>query len=133
MESAGSASIICGGVLSLLMLIFHTRFYRLFGWKEDLDKITVINSRIFYTIHVALILMFLGITALSFVFADELGMCSGLAAGFDIMYAAFWLWRTAWQLCYFRPSPNPAVHYSLTVIFLLLFVSYSLPVMLKYT
>lgn len=46
--------IITGGILSLLMVMFHTRFYKLFDWKKDFEKISIKNQKIFYTIHLAL-------------------------------------------------------------------------------
>ena len=132
--------IILGGIFSLLMVIFHTQFYKLFNWKEDFEKISVRNQRIFYTIHIALYLFFIIFAILSFVYINELSQCKGLAFGIMMGYSLFWLWRTAWQIIYFKPPKTRKdkgarkllyLHYLLIVIFLILFLAYGIPVALK--
>lgn len=133
--------IITGGILSLLMVVFHTRFYKLFQWKEEFEKITLRNQRIFYTIHIALLLLFLVFALLSFIYTEELSQASGLALGITAGYSLFWLWRTIWQIVYFRPSSSTTadprmrkflfLHHLLIFIFLLLFIAYLIPVISK--
>ena len=50
--------IIAGGVLSLVMMVFHIRFYVMFNWKDEFANISLKNQKIFYTIHIALLLLF---------------------------------------------------------------------------
>jgi hypothetical protein len=138
----GKISVIIGGIFSFIMVIFHIQFYKLFDWKEDFGKISGKNQRIFYTIHIALYLFFIIFTLISLIFLDEMSQCHGLAFGIMISYALFWLWRTVWQLIYFKPkktgkdnrAPKLLVfHYLLIVIFLILFITYSIPVVIKLT
>ena len=133
-------SIILGGIFSLLMVIFHIQFYKLFNWKEDLGKLSARNQRILYTIHVALYLFFIIFASLSFVYIDELSQCQGLAWGMTMGYSLFWLWRTVWQVIYFKPPKTRKdsdagkllfLHYLLIVIFLILFLAYGIPVVIK--
>lgn len=126
------AAIIAGGVLSLMMAWFHRGFYVLFGWRREFEKISPVNAKIFYTIHVALALLFLAFSLLSLVYFRELGRGEGLAGGVTICYSLFWLWRMAWQVTYFRPRRSgqgrtPILHYTLVVIFAALFVLYLVP------
>jgi hypothetical protein len=127
-------SILIGGILSLAMVIFHMRFYVLFGWKTEFEKVQRISHNIFYTIHIALLLFFVIFSIISFVYLKELAVCTGLAFGINLLYALFWLWRTLWQIFYFK-YPNgvkkSALHYILILVFSLLFISYSIPVILK--
>ena len=44
-------SIYIGGILTLFMAMFHIRFYKSFNWKEEYEKISPVNRKIFYTIH----------------------------------------------------------------------------------
>ena len=129
--------IITGGILSLFMVLFHTRFYKLFDWKKDFEIISAVNQKIFYTIHLALLLLFLAFSFISFAYANELSQCSGLACGITIGYSLFWLWRTIWQITYFRPPKNQKagkmifMHYLLIIVFGILFVVYLMPFILK--
>ena len=40
-------SIYTGGVLTVLMVFFHSRFTKIFNWKKDFDRITEKNKKIF--------------------------------------------------------------------------------------
>lgn len=134
MENAALASIYCGGIMTLLMAVYHTRFSKLFKWEDEFRRIRELNADIFYTIHLALLLLFSFFSLLTFIFAKELALPAGIALGIDIMFSVFWIWRAAWQIYYFRPAKKSRyiiIHYFLTVYFSLLAVSYLLPVILK--
>lgn len=129
--------IFIGAILSLSMAAFHSRFYRMFYWRRDFRNISQPNKRILYTIHIALLLLFVVFALLSFVYIDELSQPQGLALGITCLYALFWLWRTIWQIAYFRPPKGsdakkmPFIHYFLIAISALLFIAYGIPVALK--
>jgi hypothetical protein len=127
-------SILAGGILSLVMVIFHMRFYVLFGWKTEFEKVHQGNTRILYTIHIALILFFVIFSILSFVYYKDLAEVTGLAFGIVLLYALFWLWRTIWQIYYFKHPKGvkkSALNYFVLLIFSLLFISYIIPVLLN--
>ncbi len=136
--SFSEVCIYSGGVLSAGMAVFHSRFYTRFHWKDDFKIISFRNQKILYTVHIALLLFFCLFALLSFIFAKELALSSGLALGINILYSLFWLWRTIWQVFYFRSPPEMAVnsksaiHYIITIVFFLLFVSYFLPVFIQW-
>lgn len=129
--------IVLGGVLSFLMACFHTRFYRMFRWDSDFEKVTLLNHKVLYSIHIALLLLFFLFSILSFTYLDELANPKGLAFGITITYSAFWLWRLIWQIIYFRPQrpktgqKRPLLHYILLLIFALLFIDYLIPPLLS--
>ena len=128
-------SIYFGGVLTLLIAIFHTRFYKMFNWKNDFEKITIINARIIYTIHLALLLLFFMIAAISIIYAKELSQSVGLAFGFNLLYSIFWMWRLIWQFVYFKREKGqkiPPIGIFLIIILLLLVVSYLIPVICRF-
>lgn len=129
--------ILTGGTLSFFMVIFHCFFYRLFDWKLELNKIQLANHRIFMSIHVALILLFVIFAFLSFCYFREMANCNGIAFGLVICCSIFWLWRTIWQIIYFKIPKTvkkvPIFHYLLIVIFGLLFISYTIPIIIKLT
>jgi hypothetical protein len=127
--SISEFSIISGGVLSLALAFFHSRLYVRFDWKSEFEKIQVRNKRIFYTLNFALILLFAIFALLSFIYFKELGNCTGLALGVNLLYSLFWLWRAIWQIYYFKAKTT--LHYVMILIFSLLFIAYALPVFLK--
>ncbi|MBN2102742.1 hypothetical protein JW835_01735 [bacterium] len=128
--------ILIGGVLTLLMGFFHTRFYKLFLWERDFTKITGQNRRILYTIHIALLLLFFGLGAVSLWYYQVLARAQHLAQGLLFMLVIFWFWRALWQIIYFKPSRNRRLekyfwmHYILMVCFLSLCVLYLIPIVL---
>lgn len=132
---AAQISIICGGVLSVFMALFHTQFYRMFRWRKDFERITGVNKNIFYTLNQALIVLFFGFAVLSFACTKDLASATGLAFWLDLLLALFWAWRTVWQVVYFRPKDktvkNSPLHYVLTGYFFLLFASYVIPLILS--
>jgi hypothetical protein len=121
-------SIYFGGVLTIFMAIFHTQFYKLFKWDAEYRNITAINKKIFYTIHLALLLLFFGLGFLTLIYAQELSRCEGISLGINVLISIFWLWRTTWQVTYFK---GKIMHYLLIVYFFLLFIAYLIPVALK--
>ena len=121
-------SIYTGGILTLLMGLFHTQFFKLFKWEKDYERITLVNRKIFHTIHLALLLVFIAIGLVSLIYAKELSECNGISFGLCLSLAIFWLWRAGWQVYYFK---GKTMHYVLIIVFLLLCISYLLPVVLK--
>jgi len=127
-------SIYVGGVLTVLLALFHARFYRMFNWGADLKKIGLLNRRVLYTIHLALLLVFFMVGALSLMYAGELGASTGLAFGLNLLFSLFWVWRLVWQLYYFkgkRGQKVPPVSVLMVVWFALLAVAYLFPVLYR--
>ena len=121
-------SIYAGGILTLLMAIFHTQFFKIFKWKAEYRNVTELNKKIFYTIHLALLLMFFIIGILSLFYAQELSKCIGISFGLNLMISFFWFWRTIWQILYFK---GKLMHYVLIIIFSLLCMTYLIPIILQ--
>ncbi|MFQ5640247.1 MAG: hypothetical protein ACE5IR_19885 [bacterium] len=126
--------IVFGGILSLALAVFHCRFYKRFNWQAEFEKMSLVNSKIFYTLNIALILFFLIFAFMSFSHAEELSRGEGLAGVIVAAYSLFWLWRTVWQVIYFSPSKmnmkqsQLIMHYSLILLFVVLFILYLAPV-----
>jgi hypothetical protein len=125
---ASLISIYVGGILTILMAVFHTLFHRLFKWEAENRKLTVVNQKIFFTIHLALLLFFFGTGIFTLFYARELSRSAGICFGINLIISLFWLWRTIWQIIYFK---GKAMHYVLIVYFFLLFTTYFIPLILK--
>jgi len=123
-------SIYVGGVLTILLALFHARFYRMFNWAVDFGKIALLNRKVLYTVHLALLLLFFMVGALSLIYAGELGTSTGLAFGFNLLCSGFWIWRLVWQLYYFKRRVS-VVNVLMVVWFALLGGAYLLPVLYR--
>lgn len=121
-------SIYIGGILTLLMAIFHIRFPKIFKWGKDYAGISEINTKIFHTIHLALLLLLFIIGLLSLIYAKELSECIGISFGLNLMISILWFWRAVWQIYYFK---GKMMHYALIAIFSILFITYLIPIVLK--
>ena len=127
-------SIIIGSCLTILMIIFHVSFPKIFKWKKDFQRITVTNKRIFFTIHVALFLFFIIIAIITLVHINDLIKCEGINFSLLLLISLFWLWRMIWQIFYFKPEKGSKLlymHYILIIIFLLLSLSFITPILIK--
>lgn len=126
-------SLIVGSCLTIAMVIFHFFFPKLFKWEKDFQRITGTNKRIFFTINVALYLLFIIIALISLLHINELAQCTGIGFTFLLLISFFWLWRTIWQIVYFKPEKGSkliVMHVILILIFLLLCLSYITPILI---
>ena len=128
-------SIYVSGILTILMAMIHTRFYKMFNWKSEFENISPVNSRIFYTIHIALLLLFFVIGILLIANAKELSNSIGLSAGLNTVLSIFWLWRFIWQFTYFKRKKGqklPLIVVLLSTIFALLCISHFIPLLYRF-
>ncbi len=97
--------ILLGGFISLLVANGHRTFYKFFEWKKTFQKISVLDSKLFYTVHLFLIPIFLLFSYISFFHTEELVQVkTDLSRDLLIFYCLFWLSRGIWQIVYFPTS-----------------------------
>ena len=123
-------SIYVGGILTLVMAVIHTRYYKFFRWKAEFRKVTELNQKVFYTIHLALLLLFFILGTITLVYAEFLSDCRGMALGFNLGISLIWFWRAFWQIFYFES--NRAIHYLFMVHFFLAGAAYLIPVLNRF-
>ncbi len=122
-------SIYMAGSLTILIALFHTRFYKRFGWEQEYWKLTSVNKRIFYTIHLALTILFFLCGIFTLWYANELSSNHGIAFGLNLGLSIFWLWRFIWQIFYFSKNRKNPVTLFLTFCFFLIFAGYTYPIL----
>ncbi len=122
-----------GGLLSLLLGLFHCFFPRIFAWEQEFKRLSPRSARVLHTIHLFLIPFFFFFSYAAFFHTAELAGRSPLGLTLATFYAAFWLVRGVWQLAYFRP-PTPApstrfvlLHRVLTGVFFAMAAAFALP------
>ena len=125
------ASIYLGGILTLVIALYHTQLPKKLNWSEEFKNIKIYNYRILYTIHLALTILFFIIGIISLFFARELSESTGLAFGFNLLYSCFWIWRLTWQLTYLKKGKDQQttqINIAKTIVPFLISVSYLIPV-----
>ena len=106
---------IAGAALVLLALA-HVFFPKRFRWKEELERLSLLNRQIFlvHTFFIAAVLVFFG--GVSFFLAEELLRPGPLPRGVLLGFTVFWGLRLLVQLFVYDPSLwrgdrfNSAVH-----------------------
>jgi len=114
--------IIAGGLLTILVAVFHTRFYSIFGWTREFEKISDHSRRILFTVHIALLLLFFGIGLFMLLFSRFLASNSPAAISLHTILFIFWTWRALWQIIYFKPPKNRRLVKMRRLHFIMLFI-----------
>src|SRR5215212_1958378 len=83
---------ICG-IYSLAFAIFHILFWRIFDWKNDLKKLSVVNRAIIQIANTRLIYLFMFVAFVCFFYPKEL-VATRLGNVFLMGVSIFWLGRT---------------------------------------
>jgi len=115
------------GLYSLGFALFHTQFWRLFGWKDELNKLSPGNKAIMQILNTRLIYLFVFVAAVCFFFTEELAT-TPLGQFFLIGMSLFWLGRTIEQFVFLKVD-HPMVHL-LTYIFILGTILFAIPVVM---
>ena len=113
------------GIHSLGFAIFHMFFWKLFKWKTDLQRISIINRGILQIANLRLIHLLFFTAFLCFYFTQDL-YTTRLGRAFLIGISLFWIGRTIEQFIFIRIQ-NPLVHL-LTALFVLGGIVWILPV-----
>jgi len=115
------------GVYSIGFAIFHTQFWRIFDWKNDLNKLQATNKAIIQIANLRLIYFFLFVAAICFIFPSEL-LNTTLGHFFLGGMSVFWLGRTIEQFIFLRVD-HPMVHF-LTYVFMIGALLFAIPLVL---
>jgi hypothetical protein len=116
-----------GGLHALGFAIFHSRFWKIFNWKSDLENLTAANKAFIQIANLRLIYIFVFVAAICFVFPKAL-LTTNLGRFFMIGMALFWLGRTIEQFIFVRIE-HRLVHL-LTYLFIIGAVIWAIPVLL---
>lgn len=116
-----------GGLYCVGFAVFHSQFWRLFDWKNELAKLSKPNKAIMQIANFRLIYFFLFAAAICFVFPDELSTTS-LGHFFLIGMSLFWLGRTVEQFIFLKID-HPMAHL-LTYLFIIGAIMFAIPVLM---
>ena len=104
------------GIYSLGFAVFHVFFWKLFRWKDDLQKLSRPNRGIVQILNLRIIYYFIFVGTICFVFPEELGETQ-LGKFFLAGNALFWAGRTVEQFVFLRI--NHRIVHVLSLLFIL--------------
>ena len=92
------------GVLLIALALFHGALPRRFGWRQELQNVSLLSRQIFY-VHTFFIALTVGLMGtLVLFYADELLKAAPLARGVLGGLTVFWLCRLVFQFCVYDAS-----------------------------
>lgn len=115
------------GIYALCFAIFHSQFWKLFDWKNDLKLLTHTNRTILHISNICLIYFFLFVALICFIYPQEL-LTTSIGNFFLGGMSVFWLIRTIQQFIFLKIN-HPMVHL-LTYILILGVLIFAIPVIL---
>jgi hypothetical protein len=115
------------GLYCLGMAVFHSFFTRLFNWKEELSRLSIVNKAIIRIANLRLIYFFVLVSLICFLFPDEL-TTTPLGRFFMIGMSVFWFTRAIEQIFFLKVN-HPLIQL-LTYLFLIGTILFLVPVIL---
>jgi len=117
--------IISGGVYTVVLIIFHVLFWRIFKWPETLDSLNYVNKATMQVLNISITFIFFIFAYVSFAHTQEL-LNTRLGNSLLALISCLWLFRAAQQVVFYKLKHKASV--GLTVFFLLGAFLYGIPV-----
>jgi len=117
--------IIAGGAYTVVLIIFHMLFWRIFKWPETLDSLNYINKATIQVLNISITFIFFIIAYVSFVHTQEL-LTTRLGNSLLVLISCLWLFRASQQVVFYKLKHKASV--GLTVFFLIGAFLYGMPV-----
>jgi len=115
------------GVLSLLFLVFHTLFHRMFDWPNSLSCLDVNNRAILLTYHYISILIFSFMSVISLFQVSEL-LKSKVKYSVLGMFSLFFLIRIITEFTLFGIGPESLI---ILIVCAIPMICFALPIFIK--
>jgi hypothetical protein len=113
-----------GAVYSCALIIFHTLFWKLFSWEEQLKRLSSLNKAIMQVLNISLTFVFFIIAYVSWVHSSEL-LTTDLGNSLLYLISVLWFFRAAQQVVFFNKK-SWASH-CFTLFFIIGGVLYGIP------
>ena len=100
--------VLAAGIHSAAFALFHIAFWRLFRWRDTLQRATPVDRAVIQILNLRLTYVFAMVAALCFAFPAELHS-TPLGRAVSAGMALFWVCRTVEQFIFLRIN-RPAMH-----------------------
>lgn len=117
--------IITGGIYTVILIIFHLLFWRVFNWPETLMLLNDTNRATMQVLNISITFIFFIIAYISFLHTDEL-LNTQLGNSLLVLIACLWLFRAVQQVLFYELKHKASV--GLTLFFLIGALLYGVPV-----
>jgi hypothetical protein len=121
-------ALVVGGILNLLLAVFHMLFPWIFAWGEDLQGLSPVNRAIVYTFQSVMVFVLVAFAYLSIVHRIDV-VTSRLGRSVLFLIGTVWLIRAVAEVVFFRLGADGAVWR--LALFLVLSAIYLLPALLR--
>jgi len=99
MEKFRSILVIIGGINLILWGLFHLTFWRALDWKNELAKLTEINSNVMQMLNIAVTVTFVAFGLVMVFYRSEVAN-TALGRALLISFAIFWLARLIGEIAF---------------------------------
>ena len=127
MDEAIFILVIIGGIFNLGFAIYHSTFWKVFRWKQELAKISRLNRNVVQIINLCLTYILLAMAFISFVYTRDL-INTSFGNIILLIIFLFWFLRMIEQVLYFGFKNKMSIVF--TLIFLLGSLLYLVPFIL---
>ena len=112
------------GLYALGFALFHTMFWKMFRWKDELSKLSQVNRAIMQILNLRVIYVFLFIAVTCFIFPDDLHE-NNMGKAFLIAASLFWMGRLIEQFIFLNIN-HRSIHL-LSFIFAIGIILFAIP------
>ncbi len=116
--------IIAGGVYSVVLIIFHVLFWKIFKWPETLGTLNNLNKATIQVLNISITFIFFIFAYVSFVHTHEL-LNTQLGNSLLVLISCLWLFRAVQQVFFYKLKHKASV--GLTIFFLIGAFLYGMP------
>jgi hypothetical protein len=116
--------VLAGGVYMVVLIVFHTLFWKLFRWPESLKSLNSVNRSTIQVLNLSITVIFAIFAYLSFLHTDEL-INTGLGSALLSMISLLWIFRAGLQVIFYGIRHRASV--GLALYFLLGALLYGIP------
>jgi hypothetical protein len=117
--------IIAGGAYTVVLIVFHILFWRIFKWPETLDSLSYVNKATMQVLNISITFIFFIFAYVSFAHSQEL-VSTPLGNSLLVLISCLWVFRAAQQVVFYKLKHKASV--GLTLFFLLGAFLYGIPV-----
>ncbi len=117
--------IIAGGVYSVVLIVFHVLFWKIFKWPETLGTLNNVNKATMQVLNISITFVFFIFAYVSFAHTHEL-LNTRLGNSLLVLISCLWLFRAVQQVLFYKLKHKASV--GLTLFFLIGAFLYGMPV-----
>ncbi len=119
--------IIGGGVYTILLIVFHLLFWRLFNWPQTLIALNDVNKATIQVLNISITFIFGIFAYISFVHTQDL-LNTHLGRTLLLLISALWLFRAMQQILFYKLKHKISV--GLALYFMVGSILYGAPVIM---